>query len=873
MVTSAPAIALDGTVYFTSYENLYAINADGSNMRNLGHSNDGCSPAIGYGGTVYSYCRWLEERDEPDDVFPPFPLSHEWANGFCAFNPDGSSKWVNPDLSSPYAFYTISAAVGPDGVIYAGSSDGKLYAINPNGTVKWAFHTASYVSSSPAVGSDGTIYVGLMNGHFCAIDENGTQKWSVQTGGEIISSPTIGANGAIYVGSNDGRLYAIDGSSGSLAISPWPKFHNNLRNTGRFQPLPDSDGDGLPDSLENATCTDPFNADTDGDGIPDGEEDANHDGIVDLLETDPCNADTDNDGCPDGAELQGGRHPKIVDPQGDLNADCALDIRDAIFALQVMAGDTSSTIFHPDSDVNGDAKVGMEELLYILQMISALRAWPTELPPPPTGLSGSYDSTNKWNWITWNSVTGATSYRPYWGTDPGVTKDSEYAGETSNTEFTHDGVLVGRTYYYRISAVNALGESELSDEVSIFVGPTIKRVSVASDGAQGNHRSLDFGDCYQLVENRISADGRLVVFYSYASNLVPGDTNGFSDIFVHDLHTGKTERVSVASDGTQGDSASFFPTISGDGRFVAFASNSNLVPGVTDPDPYWGLSRQIFVHDRLSPVTELVSVSINGTPADDISYNASISADGRFVAFSSRAVYIVPGIDPFGVRNHIYLRDRSTATTDLVSAASDGTPGNGGSSFPAISANGQFIAFYSSASNLILGDTNGYSDIFVYDRQAKTIERVSVASDGTQGNSGSTYPSISADGRFVAFHSTASNLLPEDTNGAGGVFVRDRQAERTERIEQGSYPSISADGRFVAFQSGDDIFLHDRSTGITDKVSIAYDGKQANGLSWRPSISADGCFIAFHSSASNLITNDTNGYIDVFVYANPICAK
>ena len=143
---------------------------------------------------------------------------------------------------------------------------------------------------------------------------------------------------------------------------------------------------------------------------------------------------------------------------------------------------------------------------------------------------------------------------------------------------------------------------------------------------------------------------------------------------------------------------------------------------------------------------------------------ASISADGRYVAFISDASNLVPG-DTNGVTD-IFVYDRQTGTIERVSVAADGTQGNGGSCQPSISADGRYVAFSSYASNLVPGDTNGISDVFVYDRQTDTIERVSVAADGTQGNSYSWQPaSISADGRYVAFSSFASNLVPGDTNG------------------------------------------------------------------------------------------------------------
>jgi Tol biopolymer transport system component len=396
-------------------------------------------------------------------------------------------------------------------------------------------------------------------------------------------------------------------------------------------------------------------------------------------------------------------------------------------------------------------------------------------------------------------------------------------------------------------------------------------VSVASDGTQGNGAS---------ALPSISADGRYVAFLSGASNLVPGDTNGVDDVFVHDRLTGQTTRVSVASDGTEGNGHSESPSISADGRYVAFASYaSNLVPGDTN-----GVM-DVFVHDRLTGQTTRVSVASDGTQGNGESRYPSISADGRYVAFMSYASNLVPG-DTNGVMD-VFVHDRLTGQTTRVSVASDGTQGNGDSVSPSISADGRYVAFMSYAYNLVPGDTNGKADVFVHDRLTGQTTRVSVASDGTQGNDGSGGASISANGRYVAFVSGASNLVPGDTNGVDDVFVHDRLTGQTTRVSVASdgtqgngdswWPSISADGRYVAFMSwasnlvpGDtngtwDVFVHDRLTGQTTRVSVASDGTEGNSDSIYPSISADGRYVAFQSWASNLIPRDTNGAWDVFV--------
>jgi len=399
-----------------------------------------------------------------------------------------------------------------------------------------------------------------------------------------------------------------------------------------------------------------------------------------------------------------------------------------------------------------------------------------------------------------------------------------------------------------------------------------KRVSVDRRGIQGNAGSSS---------PSMSADGRFVAFGSSASNLVFGDTNGAFDVFVYDRATGATERVSVDSAGSQANSPSYDPSISSDGRFVAFYSDaSNLVPDDTNG------AFDVFVYDRATGAMERVNVDSAGSQANAESINPSISSDGRFVAFYSQASNLVPG-DTNG-QPDVFVHDRVTGVTERVSVDSVGNQANGYSYDESISADGRFVAFRSDASNLVPGDTNGRFDVFVHDRVTGVTERVSVDSVGNQENGYSYDESISADGRFVAFASGASNLVPGDTNGQPDVFVHDRLTGATERVNvdsagsqangQSYSPSIGSDGRFVAFRSlasnlvsGDtnvtyDIFVHDRLTGATKRVSVDSAGSQASGSSDRASMSADGRFVAFSSNASNLVSGDTNGTTDVFVH-------
>jgi Tol biopolymer transport system component len=226
----------------------------------------------------------------------------------------------------------------------------------------------------------------------------------------------------------------------------------------------------------------------------------------------------------------------------------------------------------------------------------------------------------------------------------------------------------------------------------------------------------------------------------------------------------------------------------------------------------------------------------------------------------------------------VFVRDRQTGKTEPVSITAGGAPGNGWSRTPAISADGRFIAFASGASDLVPGDTNGGGDIFVRDRQTGKTELVSVGSGGEPANQPYVYgagPAISADGRFVAFMSDATNLVAG--NSAGGLFIRDHQNGKTQRVGDGNDPAISGDGRFIAFWSWDydrvpggtnavaSIFVWDRQAGQAERVSVPVTGTVAGGNSVSPAISADGRFVAFTSDADNLVAGDTNQRSDVFI--------
>lgn len=399
------------------------------------------------------------------------------------------------------------------------------------------------------------------------------------------------------------------------------------------------------------------------------------------------------------------------------------------------------------------------------------------------------------------------------------------------------------------------------------------RDSVSTSQTEGNDVSRNAS---------VSSDGRFVAFESGATNLVDGDTNNRLDIFVRDRLSGETVRVSVSSSGAQGNHDSSLPSISGDGRYIAFLSRaSNLVPSDTNSEA------DVFVHDRQSNTTSRVSVSEEGGQANGRSERLAISQDGEHVAFESLATNLVPG-DTNGFRD-IFVRQIAKEQTLRVSVSGvTGMPpqANNNSFDPSISANGEAIAFTSHATNLVSNDTNGARDVFVRDLRAEQTRRVSVRSGGFQVSSGSFDPSISGDGRFVAFWSGASTFVPEDDNGAADVFVHERASFQTTRVSLNSegaegnstsqLPSISTDGRFVAFESEStnlvasdlngvvDVFVRDREAGRTARASVSSSGAEADAASVNASIAGAGEFVSFESGSSQLVAPDTNGMTDVF---------
>jgi hypothetical protein len=432
-------------------------------------------------------------------------------------------------------------------------------------------------------------------------------------------------------------------------------------------------------------------------------------------------------------------------------------------------------------------------------------------------------------------------------------------------------------YSVVITGTNQYGLASQAHPFSLAINlpPTsaIQLVSKSSAGVEGNAFSGAFFSNTNLVSSAVSSNGRFVAFDSAATNLISNDTNSQPDIFVRDLQAGTTTRVSVASNGTQTDLDSSAPSISADGRYVSFTSEASNLTAVSTQG-----QNGIYLHDTTSGLTTRVDLAPNGTPANATSSSSSISADGRFIAFSSGATNLMPSAANGGV----FVWDTKAGQMLLASISNDGTTSGQGSS-PLISADGRFVAFTSNSASLVTGDTNGRADLFVHDFITGTTTRANVASDGTQDNCGIAFTvstAMSADGRYLSFISCGSTLAPGFTNPNGytSAYIHDMITGVTTPLattpqgvilSAGNVGTISADGRFAAYNT----YLVDRTTGSSTSLNVATGGTPGNGTSGTVSTSLDGSNLVFSSISSNLVTGDSNSATDVFLFPNPFVAS
>ncbi len=409
----------------------------------------------------------------------------------------------------------------------------------------------------------------------------------------------------------------------------------------------------------------------------------------------------------------------------------------------------------------------------------------------------------------------------------------------------------------------------------------VERVSVSTAGVEGNADSMVIGG-----RRVVSEDGRYVVFTSWATNLVPDDTNGVEDVFVRDRWLGVTRRASVDLAGGNADGPSFDASISADGRYVVFTSAAtDLVPN----DRNW--EYDIFVRDLWLGVTTRVSVNPEGGDATDDSSEASISSYGRYVAFVTWARLLTPADTDWGPRD-VIVRDMKLGTNTLATVGADGDQAEEACWEAAIAGSGRRVGFISSADNLVANDGNTWMDVFVRDLDTDETIRVSLDAAGGDPDNRSRHPRLSDDGQWVTVWSFASDLVSGDTNDQADIFIRDLDHGVTTRINRSNtgeqtvargswYPDISGDGRYVAYLTDatnlfpndtndcGDIMGYDRVTGVTSHLSATSAGGLSDRWSNNPSLSRDGRYVVFESLATDMVPGDTNDVWDVFIAQGP----
>lgn len=676
----------------------------------------------------------------------------------------------------------------------------------------------------------------------------------------------------------------------------------------------DSDGDGIPDDEDNCPDTsNPAQEDTDGDGIGDACEDSDNDEDSVPNGSDNCpdeanqdQLDPDNDGigtacdnCPDVS------NPDQEDSDGDGTGN-ACENKDneppewpsGAELNKTEIGETSVRLTWPVAEDN----VGVAIYLVYKQIsgnpVELVAKVPgNELTYFVTGLEASEYYTLKVearDGANHTTVNGPATFvittdetPPSWPPDSILTvSDRDQSSMTLEWPEAVDNVQVTG---YRLYLLDYVSDPDPTMIADLPGNITLYRVSCLKPGT-GYIFNVEAGD----VADNWSEDGP---FSQTATDM--GQECSIT-----------TERVSVSGNGEQmwtpeGAGGVENLTVSSDGRFVAFSSSA-----VVDMEDH-GWTR-VYLHDRESEHTSIVSVSSDGDEANCSSGTKAgggdgqlgISSDGRYVAFASGADNLVYG-DNNDTDNKgwdVFVRDRNYNSTERVSVSSAGAEGTGGwiygSHSPDISGDGRYVVFVSEYTNLVQNDTNGNTpDIFVHDRQENETRLVSISSSGEQANSNSWKPSISADGRFICFNSMADNLIADDTNNHGDVFVHDRDVDEDGIFdESGSidtsivsisslgYSSliwdnvnggtISADGRYVAFNAYRDsawnVFVHDRVSGNTQLISVSIDGQPFNCgncyVTGSLSISDNGRFVIFDSTADNLVPDDTNGVRDVFIH-------
>jgi len=427
-------------------------------------------------------------------------------------------------------------------------------------------------------------------------------------------------------------------------------------------------------------------------------------------------------------------------------------------------------------------------------------------------------------------------------------------------------------------------KSSYSGKVILFLAGIMSAPLALSGTTIGISKSIygDGGAGGSYDPPSINADGQVVVFSYITGDLVSGDTNDNIDIFAYDRATDSIERVSVSTSGEQSNGDSYTPSVSGDGRYVVFTSAAdNLTPGAT------GGYLNVYLHDRETGETRRLSQGLAGASANGDSTDPSISDDGQFIAFASKATNLVAS--DINGEEDIFVYEFATNSISIASLTSDGEQlmrNDYWTNNPKISADGRFVAFDSHASDLIPGDTNGAVDVFVRDRQLGETRRVSESTTGVQANQSSTVMGISADGRYIIFRSFTDNFTKGDTTDPD-FFVHDMLTLETKQITyndsdyftiDATNADISADGQYAIFVNNatdlvpeeliqfEHVFYRDLETGATQLASVSSAGEPASNGAYYAALSGDGKYVVFSSISPNLDESFNNYRENFFLH-------
>ena len=568
----------------------------------------------------------------------------------------------------------------------------------------------------------------------------------------------------------------------------------------------------------------------------------------------------------------------LVPSQNDSNGDYDVFLYDRVAGTRTLVSHSSSSLTTAGNGQSSNARISVDGNFV------AFDSFATDLVPNQTGSNSIY------NVFLYDRATGKNTLVSHTSASPSTSGNSS----SSLGSISSDGRFAA-FLSYATNLVNGQMDSNNTFDVFLFdrLSGSITLVSHAS----GSTITTGNGDSTTPI---ISADGSFIAYTSSSTNLVAGQ-NGLINsynIFLYDRSTGATTLVSHKNGtiNTTGNGVCIPEAISGDGNIIAFNSvATDLVPGFMDGNG--ANSSDLFVFNRTSGTTTLVS-HVPGFSSTSANFQSGpdcvMSANGRFIAYDSKATNLVAGQIDQNNNFDVFFYDQTTQINTMVShvSGSNNTTAKGGSFVAAMSADGTFIAYESSATNLIPGqiDANGGDDFFLYNRTAGTNSLVSHSSSSitTTGSPGGNFSSgISADGSFLAFLSLATNLVSgvQDLGNLFDVFLYSKATDTNSLISlrdpsfrtpsASSEPSVSADGRYIAFASTGQqlpgqVFLRDRMTGITTLVSHSTLGADfvGNADSDQPAMSADGRFVAFASKGTDLVANqtDSNAATDIFVF-------